>query len=280
MDTFVIHREGFLPDFKIQTDCEVLSVCLRRVYRPFLRDKPVSSLCAEISFETKGATGEGLCCYTLPGQEERKFPLAPRFALQEVENLLYEVSRLERGFVALHCGAVGKNGKAYLLAGSTGAGKSTLTGYLCTKGYQYLSDDVALFSLEDGLLRPHPRPLQLREGGAAVLRQVLEEMPSTERHAYGELFREILHFPMPSQESYEVGGVYFLRRLTDLPEEKEGKRLLTKSEAFLRVLRTQFCPGGIGEAQYALWRSLLSAGAWELSYRELSFALEQIGEGS
>ena len=64
----------------------------------------------------------------------------------------------------LHAGAVGWQGRAIVLPGRTGAGKTTLTAELVRAGASYLSDDFAPI---DGRGRVHPFPklLAVRENG-------------------------------------------------------------------------------------------------------------------
>ena len=64
----------------------------------------------------------------------------------------------------LHAGAVGWRGRAIVLPGRSGAGKTTLTAELVRAGASYLSDDFAPI---DGRGRVHPFPklLAVRENG-------------------------------------------------------------------------------------------------------------------
>lgn len=61
---------------------------------------------------------------------------------------------------ALHAGAVCKKGRCIILPGRSGIGKSTMTAWLLTTGYQYLSDELVFLS-EAGWLKPFTRPLKL-----------------------------------------------------------------------------------------------------------------------
>lgn len=49
----------------------------------------------------------------------------------------------QRGMLAIHCSAVSKNGKAVLIAGESGAGKSTVTSAFLEAGYSLMADDMA-----------------------------------------------------------------------------------------------------------------------------------------
>ena len=68
------------------------------------------------------------------------------------------------GFAVLHAGAVAYAGRAWLLAGPSGAGKTTLTLALLERGFPLLSDDFAPLELATGLVYPFPKSLGVREG--------------------------------------------------------------------------------------------------------------------
>ena len=78
-------------------------------------------------------------------------------------NSLIRVAVAERAVdrLFIHAGAVGWNGKAIILPGTSFAGKSTLVAELVRKGAVYYSDDYAIFD-RDGLLHPFPRTLSMR----------------------------------------------------------------------------------------------------------------------
>jgi hypothetical protein len=61
----------------------------------------------------------------------------------------------------VHAGAVSWRGKAILLPGRSGGGKSTLVRDLISAGAEYLSDEFAVLD-EEGLVHPFARPLSLR----------------------------------------------------------------------------------------------------------------------
>lgn len=73
--------------------------------------------------------------------------------------------RLE-GFVTLHAAAVARGDDLVLLAGESGAGKTTLTLALLDAGWTYLSDDLAPVSVATGLVHPFPKPLGVKDAPA------------------------------------------------------------------------------------------------------------------
>lgn len=67
------------------------------------------------------------------------------------------------GFVTLHAAAVARGDRLVLLAGESGAGKTTVTLALLRAGWSYLSDDLAPVSVETGLVHPFPKPLGVKD---------------------------------------------------------------------------------------------------------------------
>jgi hypothetical protein len=76
----------------------------------------------------------------------------------------------------LHAGAVGYAGRAIVLPGVAGTGKTTLTAALVRAGATYLSDEYALID-ERGRIHPYPKPLSIVQGrGVPALRQPVEAL--------------------------------------------------------------------------------------------------------
>lgn len=59
--------------------------------------------------------------------------------------------QIQRGRTPLHGGAIVSNGKAVIITGQQGAGKSTMTSALVHNGFSYLTDDVSSVILRDGV---------------------------------------------------------------------------------------------------------------------------------
>jgi hypothetical protein len=88
----------------------------------------------------------------------------PTFVMEAVvRGLVKDLTRA----VALHAGAVSHNGKAMLIAGPTGAGKSSLVAWLIGNGFAYLSDEIGLLFADTMQVLGLPRALVLKPGAAA-----------------------------------------------------------------------------------------------------------------
>jgi HprK-related kinase A len=69
-------------------------------------------------------------------------------------------------FLMFHSAVVEKGGRAAILAGPPGSGKSTLCVALLARGWRLLSDEFALLDPARGCLQPIPRPVALK--GASI----------------------------------------------------------------------------------------------------------------
>ncbi len=69
--------------------------------------------------------------------------------------------------VALHAGAVAYKGRAALIVGATGAGKSSLVAWLIANNFDYLTDEIALYFAETATILGLPRALVLKPGAAS-----------------------------------------------------------------------------------------------------------------
>ncbi len=85
-----------------------------------------------------------------------------------LDRLVWEVNQLAwRSYpsrVLVHAGAIEVDGRAVIISGPSGAGKTTLTTALCVAGAGYLSDEIAVVDPEQHSIQPYPKPLSLRPG--------------------------------------------------------------------------------------------------------------------
>ena len=78
-------------------------------------------------------------------------------------------------YLMLHAAVLEKNGRAVVLPGDPGAGKSTLTAALMLSGWRLLSDEITLVDRDDGLLVGLARPVSLKNASIDVIRQAFPD---------------------------------------------------------------------------------------------------------
>lgn len=114
-----------------------------------------------------------LCLDLLPGKGETPDRLlvggvpighVPRGSLAPMVEaaVIGHAVRGRRDCAAFHAGAVELGGRAVLLIGDKGSGKSTLSLFLGYQGGNYLGDEVALIRYEDARLVPFPKAATIK----------------------------------------------------------------------------------------------------------------------
>ena len=83
------------------------------------------------------------------------------------------VAEHSRAFVFVHAGVVAVKGRALVLPGTSGAGKTTLVRALIDAGATYYSDEYALLDAR-GRVHPYARALSVRAGGDAKVRVAVD----------------------------------------------------------------------------------------------------------
>lgn len=89
-----------------------------------------------------------------------------------------------RGILGTHAGVVAIDGRAVLLSGRSGRGKSTLTLGLVRRGAGWLTDELALIAADDVTVLPYPRALHVSPATVDLLPELafLHDRP---RHDLG-----------------------------------------------------------------------------------------------
>jgi len=89
-----------------------------------------------------------------------------------------------QGILGTHAGVVERDGRAVLLSGRSGRGKSTLTLGLLRRGAGWLTDELALIAADDVTVLPYPRALHVSPATAALLPE-LSFLHERARHDLG-----------------------------------------------------------------------------------------------
>lgn len=72
-------------------------------------------------------------------------------------------------YLMLHAAVLERNGRALIMPGDPGAGKSTLTAALMLDGWRLLSDEITLIGRHDGLLHGLARPVSLKNASIDII---------------------------------------------------------------------------------------------------------------
>lgn len=177
--------------------------------------------------------------------------------------------------LALHAGAVGRDGSCLLLPAESRSGKSTLTAALLSQpGQQLLSDDFALIAVEDFTVHPLGLPVVLKAGSWPALDGLLPDLatrPTFQRQ--GEPVR--YWTPPPAQRApgpLPVRGLVMPRHIPGAPARLQR---LEPFDALARVIRA---PAQVKAPLDAARLAALTAWfqrtpAWRLTFGEAAEAL-------
>ena len=81
----------------------------------------------------------------------------------------YHLADKSQGGLVFHAGALAWQGQGVLVAGGIGAGKTTLTAWLVSRGLDYLTDEMVFVPNDSNILNAFVRPLNLKSPSRPVL---------------------------------------------------------------------------------------------------------------
>ncbi len=134
-------------------------------------------------FTVRVTRGSGIrCCYhpqsvfSLNGARPfAPLPLAHAFPLLEW-GLNWCVSQHCHQYLVIHAAVVEKHGRALILPGLPGSGKSTLSAALTGRGgWRLLSDELTLIDPKTGCVHANPRPISLKNASIERIRSYLPQ---------------------------------------------------------------------------------------------------------
>lgn len=105
----------------------------------------------------------------------RPLPRRQGFAMFEW-SLNWCIASTSHNFLIIHAAVVERDGKAVILPGTPGSGKSTLCAALVNRGWRLLSDEMALLSIADGMIHPVPRPISLKNESIDIVRELSSDV--------------------------------------------------------------------------------------------------------
>lgn len=179
-------------------------------------------------------------------------------------------------YLLLHAAVLERHGRAVILPGDPGAGKSTLTAALMLSGWRLLSDEMTMIDRDDGLIVPLARPVSLKNRSIEII-QAFDR---------GAVFGEVAHDThkgtvshlRPSAESVQrmadkarPAHIVFPRWAQDAATELRPR---AKADAFMHAAAHAFNYSLLGRLGFELNAALVDAcGCWDFRYSRLDEAL-------
>jgi hypothetical protein len=182
------------------------------------------------------------------------------------EEVHFQFMRVRPDLLWLHAAAVERNGRALLIAGPSGQGKSTLSTKLCERGWRLLSDDIAPTSMEADIVYPFPQAPRRRIFPGSVIDKY--EIQTLEREEVvfeaHEVHLAAVGVAAIVYVEFSVGGSASLEKLTG-------------GSAALEVLRNSVNFGDHKEAAVSRAAALgTRIPAYKLCYDSVTTAVDQL----
>jgi HprK-related kinase A len=178
-------------------------------------------------------------------------------------------------FLMFRAAVVEKTGRAVILVGPPGSGKSTLCAALMARGWPLLSDEFALLEPAQGCLLPMPRPVALKNASIGLIERLLPDLrigrvfPNTGKGTIAHL--------RPATDAVERQADPALPAWVVFPTHAENARTelvpLCKATTFLRPETNCFNYATLGRAAFeAMDRLIEAAECYELRFDQLATA--------
>jgi HprK-related kinase A len=184
-------------------------------------------------------------------------------------------------YLLLHAAVLERHGRAVILPGDPGAGKSTLAAALMLSGWRLLSDELAVIDRDDGLLVPLARPVSLKNQSIDIIR-------GHAAHAvFGDTARDthkgtVSHL-RASADSVARRGEKARAAHVVFPRWRAGAdvslRPHAKADAFMHLANHAFNYSLLGRLGFELNAALIdTCDCWDFQYSRLDDALRTFEE--
>ena len=153
----------------------------------------------------------------------------------------------QRGELAIHCSCVAKEGKAVLLSGNSGSGKSTMTSELLQQGYSFMADDISVikYSEDEEVFATAAFPYQ------KLCRDVTQTLTvSREEMIYIDEMKDKFLVPYQGVFEEKATKVKAMIILTITKEDKVVVTELSGAEKLHACMNALFLKPLLGEALY------------------------------
>ena len=179
-------------------------------------------------------------------------------------------------YLIFHAAVVEKGGRAAIMPGEPGIGKSTLCAALVHCGWRLLSDELALISLGDVTVTPITRPVSLKNASIDVIRAfapaavIGQVTPDTAKGAVAYM-RPPVDSVERSLDPATAGWIVFPQYVA-----RTGAQLGSESKArtFMKIANAAFNYSALGVAAFETVSGLVdSCDCFDLAYGDLDEAI-------
>ncbi len=184
-------------------------------------------------------------------------------------------------YLTFHAAVVERGGRALLIPGASGQGKTTLSASLMLSDWRLFSDEFALFDMDRGQLVPYPRPLSIKNESLEVLKSFSDQARFTPPML--ETPKGTLSYLRPSAESVrrsaEPAELAWIVFPEFAPEQEPAIVPLAKSKTLFGLTRSSVNYDKFAERSFHLIADLVdSVPAYSMRYPDLETARRLIEE--
>jgi hypothetical protein len=209
-------------------------------------------------------------------------PLPVNLTMVTIEmGLNWQSAMVAPSHLIFHAGVVERQGRAIIMPGASGTGKSTLSSGLGYHGWRLFSDEFGLLRLSDGQIVPYPRLISLKNQSEAVMRAVA---PATR-------FSKPYHGTPKGTITYLLPPADSIARMTEpatpgllvFPVFEPGAEAqiqkMTKAEAFILLRNCSVNAQWLGLPAFeALNRIVESCEAYRIIYSSLGMGMALVDQ--
>jgi len=178
-------------------------------------------------------------------------------------------------YLIIHAAVLEKQGKAFIFPGTPGSGKSTLCAGLVTQGWRLLSDEMALLSLNNGLITPIPRPISLKNQSIDIIKSISGDF-FIGAPVHDTAKGTVAHMSAP-KNSVERSAELAKPTAVIFPKYRSGAKTdlspLSKGRTFLALAENSFNYHVLGEIAFAaLTKMIDQCQCYNFTYQHLDNA--------
>jgi HprK-related kinase A len=205
----------------------------------------------------------------------KPLPVSQAFAMLEW-GMNWCIAGQAHHYFMLHAAVLERHGRAVILPGDPGAGKSTLTAALMLSGWRLLSDEITMIDRDDGLAVPLSRPVSLKNRSIEIIRSfdpqaVLGDVASDTHKGTVAHLRPSSDSVARMTEKARPAHIVFPRWKADA---HVSLRPRAKAEAFMHNAAHAFNYSLLGRLGFELNAALIdSCDCWDFEYSRLDDAL-------